>query len=139
MPAKDLFHDAVKNGLIKEGWTITDDPLHLRISLKVDFYIDLGAEKMFAAEKDGEKIAVEVKSFAGNSDISEFHTALGQFLNYQDALEIKQPNRVLFLAVPIDTYETFFQDAFISASISKHKLRILVYNPNDEVITKWLK
>ena len=94
---------------------------------------------MFAAEKGDEKIAVEVKSFAGNSDIAEFHTALGQFLNYQDALEIKESERVLFLAVPIDTYETFFQDAFIAASISKHKLRILVYNPTEEVITKWIK
>jgi hypothetical protein len=56
MSAKDLFHEAVKNALIKDGWTITDDPLHLRISLKVDFYIDLGAEKMFAAEKGNEKI-----------------------------------------------------------------------------------
>jgi hypothetical protein len=139
MSAKDLFHEAVKNALIKDGWTITDDPLHLRISLKVDFFIDLGAEKMFAAEKGDEKIAVEVKSFAGNSDISEFHTALGQFLNYQDALEIKEPERILFLAVPIDTYETFFQDPFISASISKHKLRILVYNPAEEVISRWIK
>ena len=139
MPAKDLFHEAVKNALIKEGWTITDDPLHLRISLKVDFYIDLGAEKMFAAERGEEKIAVEVKSFVGNSDISEFHTALGQFLNYQDALEIKEPARILFLAVPIDTYDTFFQDAFILNSINKHKLRILVYNPTEEVIKQWIK
>lgn len=138
MSAKDLFHNSVKNALIKEGWKITHDPLHLRISIKVDLYIDLGAEQMFAAEKGNEKIAVEVKSFAGNSDISEFHTALGQFLNYQDALEIKEPERVLFLAVPLDTFETFFQDAFIAASLKKHKLRILVYNPNDEVIEKWI-
>ncbi len=26
MPAHDVFHAAVKQGLIKEGWTITDDP-----------------------------------------------------------------------------------------------------------------
>lgn len=139
MPAKDLFHDAVKKALIKDGWTITDDPLHLRISLKVDLFLDLGAEKMFAAQKGSEKIAVEVKSFAGNSAISEFHTALGQFLNYQDALEIKDSERILFLAVPIDTYETFFQDAFILASIRKHKLRLLVYNPTEEVISEWIK
>jgi hypothetical protein len=138
MPKRDLFHDAVKNALIKDGWIITDDPLHLRISVKVDVLIDLGAEKMFAAEKEGKKIAVEVKSFAGNSDISEFHTALGQFLNYQAALEIKEPERVLFLAVPLDTYETFFQDSFILAATRKHKLRLLVYNPTEEVISEWI-
>ena len=30
MPAKDIHHDTVKNALIKDGWTITHDPLRLR-------------------------------------------------------------------------------------------------------------
>ncbi|MEK7727399.1 MAG: element excision factor XisH family protein [candidate division KSB1 bacterium] len=25
-PERDIFHDAVKNALVKEGWTITNDP-----------------------------------------------------------------------------------------------------------------
>lgn len=29
--AKDLFHQAVKTALIKEGWNITNDPLIIRI------------------------------------------------------------------------------------------------------------
>jgi XisH protein len=29
MSARDLFHDAVKRGLEKEGWLITRDPLEL--------------------------------------------------------------------------------------------------------------
>jgi hypothetical protein len=139
MPAKDLFHDAVKSALIKEGWIITDDPLHIKISLKIDFYIDLGAEKMIAAERNGEKIAVEIKSFSGKSTMSDFHTALGQFLNYQDALNLKEPERILFLAVPLDTYQTFFQDEFILSSVQKHNLRIIVYNARKEVIEQWIK
>jgi hypothetical protein len=48
--------------------------------------IDLAAEKLIAAEREGEKIAVEVKSFLERSSaISEFHTALGQFINYRGA------------------------------------------------------
>ncbi len=31
MPAKDVFHDAVINGLEKEGWVITEDPLEIEI------------------------------------------------------------------------------------------------------------
>jgi hypothetical protein len=27
MPAHDVFHAAVKKGLTREGWIITDDPL----------------------------------------------------------------------------------------------------------------
>jgi hypothetical protein len=76
MPAKDIFHDAVRKGLEKEDWVITDDPLRIR-SGRVDMQIDLGAERLIAAERGNEKIAVEIKSFIGSSNISEFHTALG--------------------------------------------------------------
>ena len=76
MTAKDIIHDAVKNALIKDGWTITHDPLSIRIK-GVQMYIDLGAQRIIGAEKDGEKIAIEIKSFQGTSAINEFHTALG--------------------------------------------------------------
>jgi len=76
MPAKDKFHQAVKTGLQSAGWTITADPLHLEFG-GLDLYIDLAADKIIAAEKADRKIAVEVKSFATPSLISEFHTALG--------------------------------------------------------------
>jgi len=76
MPAKDIFHDAVRKGLEKEDWVITDDPLRIR-SGRVDMQIDLGAERLIAAERGNEKIAVEIKSFIGSSNIFEFHTALG--------------------------------------------------------------
>ncbi|WP_013325427.1 element excision factor XisH family protein [Gloeothece verrucosa] len=29
MSAKDVFHDAVRVALEKDGWVITQDPLHL--------------------------------------------------------------------------------------------------------------
>lgn len=31
--AKDLFHDCVKEALIKDGWNITDDPYELRVGM----------------------------------------------------------------------------------------------------------
>lgn len=64
MPAKDLYHDCVKNALVKDGWTITEDPYRVRIEER-DAYIDLAAERPFAAERGQERIAVEVKSFRG--------------------------------------------------------------------------
>jgi len=64
MPAKDLFHDCVRHALIHDGWTITHDPLRLNWGGK-DLYVDLGAEQLMAAEKSGQRIAVEVKSFVG--------------------------------------------------------------------------
>ncbi len=106
--AKDLFHDAVRRGLEKERWTVTDDPLELELE-EITVKIDLGAERLIAAERGEEKIAVEIKSFIGTSAISDFHTALGQFLNYRIMLEVNEPDRLLYLAVPRETYQTFFQ------------------------------
>jgi XisH protein len=136
MSAKDIFHDAVRNGLEKEGWVITDDPLRIRAG-RVDMQIDLGAKRIIAAEKGEEKIAVEIKSFISPSNISEFHTALGQFLNYRVALEEQQPDRVLYLAVPQGAYKTFFNLPFVETVIERFQLRLVVYDPNDEVILEW--
>ena len=103
MAAKDLFHEAVRRGLEKDQWTITDDPLELEWE-EVKVKIDLAAERLIAAERGEEKIAVEIKSFIGTSAISDFHTALGQFLNYRIMLEVNEPDRLLYLAVPVEAY-----------------------------------
>ena len=134
--AKDLFHQAVKQALIKDGWTITSDPLIIRIE-RVKLEIDLAAEKVFAAEKDEQKIAVEIKSFINPSVISDFHNALGQFLNYRLALEMTESDRILYLAVPIDIFNTFFQERFTQAAISHYALKIIAYKPNTEEIIEW--
>jgi len=97
--ARDLFHNVVRSALEKDNWLITDDPLNIKCG-GVDVEIDLGAERLLAAEKQGDKIAVEVKNFTSASKISEFHTALGQFINYRTALRIKEQDRTLYLAVP---------------------------------------
>jgi hypothetical protein len=138
MSAKDIFHDAVRKGLEKEDWVITNDPLRIR-SGRVDMQIDLGAEKIIAAEKGEEKIAVEIKSFISSSNISEFHTALGQFLNYRLALKKQQPDRFLYLAVPQGVYETFFNLPFVEEVIEHFQLSLLIYDPNNEVISLWKK
>lgn len=135
--AKDKFHQAVKNALIKEEWTITDDPLFLQFG-GVDLFVDLGAEKMIAAQKDNRRIAVEIKSFLGASLISEFHTALGQLMSYRLALKQKDPQRALYLAVPSDVYNTFFKLEFSQAAIEDYKLKLIVYDQDEEVIIRWI-
>ena len=134
--AKDLFHQAVKRALIKDGWIITSDPLTIRID-RIKLEVDLAAEKVFAAEKDGQKMAVEVKGFINPSVINDFHTALGQFLNYRLAPQMTEPSRILYLAVPIDVFKTFFQERFTQAAIRQYDLKILAYNPNSEEIVEW--
>lgn len=137
MPARDFFHNAVKVALIKDGWEITHDPLSLSFG-GVDMSIDLGAEKLIAAQKADQQIAVEIKSFlAQSSAISEFHTALGQFLNYRAALRQENPNRVLYLAVPLFAYNNFFKLEFPQLMVQENNLKLIIYNPDNKVISLW--
>ncbi|KYC37723.1 fatty-acid oxidation protein subunit alpha [Scytonema hofmannii PCC 7110] len=136
MSAKDLFHDAVKRALVKEEWIITADSLIIKIE-GVKFEIDLAAEKILGAEKAGRKIAVEVKSFLSTSAITDFHVALGQFLNYRLALQMKEPDRTLYLAVPFDTFNTFFQELFVREAVKFYQLKLVVYDPIKEEVIEW--
>lgn len=79
MPAKDFYHHHVKNALIKDGWTITHDPFKVEW-LETKLQIDFGAERLIAAERGAEKIAVEVKSFIGPSKMEDLEGALGQYV-----------------------------------------------------------
>ncbi|WP_423225190.1 XisH family protein [Candidatus Amarolinea aalborgensis] len=136
MPAKDIIHRAVRTALEKDGWVITDDPLFVSFA-QVQMYIDLGAERLLAAEKNGHKIAVEIKSFLGSSALSEFHLALGQFLSYRLALETQQPDRTLYLAIPSDAYHGFFRLEFGQMIVQRYQIRLIVFDVQNEVIYKW--
>jgi hypothetical protein len=137
MPARDRFHNAVKTGLEKQGWKITHDPLTVSFELG-DMYIDLGADKILAAERENEKIAVEIKSFFNTSAISEFHTALGQFINYRLALSEQEADRTLYLAVPIDSYTSFFTIRLVQNIIKTYQLKLITYQPETEDIIQWI-
>ena len=136
--AKDFYHDNVRKALEKDGWRITDDPYFVEIE-EVKYLIDFGAEPLIAAEKDEMKIAVEVKSFVGPSTINEFHKAVGQFNDYYVALEIEDPKRILFLAIPIDIWRNFFQKQLIQKSLQRIGAKILVYHPVQNEVVQWIK
>ena len=136
--AKDYFHPIVKAALIKEGWTVNHDPLELNVG-GVDMEIDLGAEQVIGAERQGIKIAIEVKSFlARGSAISEFHRALGQFINYRMALRTFEPERILYLAVPELSFNTFFQKDFLKSSIEENNIKLIVYDTLAQSELLWI-
>ena len=137
MPARDLYHNHVRNALIKDDWTITDDPLRLRLGKK-DMYVDLGAERILWAEKDAYRIAVEIKSFLGASDLSDLHDALGQFVLYHDVLQETQTDRDLFLAVRDTVYATIFKSPIGNLLLKNGQIQLLVFNAEQEAIVKWI-
>jgi hypothetical protein len=63
----------------------------------------------------------------------------GQFLNYRMAMERKDPQRVLFLAVPRDTYDEFFTLPFTMESVRLYRVHLIVYDPEAEVLMRWIK
>ncbi|MBO0932491.1 element excision factor XisH family protein [Fibrella aquatilis] len=137
--AKDLFHEAVRQALLTDGWSVTHDGYRLMTDLLKDaLTVDLGAEKLITAERGIEKIAVEVKSFLGDSLIYDFHSAVGQMLVYQVNLDLQEPDRVLYLAIPEPTYERMSRQRVFEVVAERYKLNFVVYEPLNKQIVKWI-
>ena len=137
MPAKDIYHDNVKNALIKDSWTITHDPLILKWGLK-DLYVDLGAEQLLAAEKNEQKIAIEIKSFVSSSEVEDLKNALGQFILYHDILTRIEPNRTLYLAIREAIFIDLFEEPIGKILLENQRVRLIVFDPQAEEIVKWI-
>src|ERR1044071_6596819 len=105
MPQRDAFHATVRTALERDDWTITDDPLVLPVG-RHTLFVDLGAERLLAAERRQERIAVEVKTFVGRSEVAGLEQALGQYVLYRGLLRRSDPGRELVLAIPHAVYES---------------------------------
>jgi hypothetical protein len=103
-----------------------------------DLYVDLGAERLLAAQKENQKIAVETKSFLGPSDVRDLETALGQFVLYSDLLSEIEPDRELFVAVVEDIWIELFKEPLGQLLLGKKRLRLIVFDPDVEVIRQWI-
>lgn len=136
MPGKDIYHDCVKNALIKDGWTITQDPLSLKWGKK-DMYVDLGAEQLVAAARAEQKIAVEIKSFTGLSEMIELEKAIGQYIIYRDVLAQVEPDRELYLAVSQEVASGLFAEPIGELVLNNNRVRLLVFESETEAIVKW--
>lgn len=135
--AKDIYHSTVRIALEKDGWKITDDPLTLKVGGRSAF-VDLGAEKLFAAEKKGKRIAVEVKSFISSSPVKDLEQALGQYIMYSQVLERQNFNRLLYLAIPQSVFLDFFSEELPQLMIELNNLKLLVFDSDAQEIVKWI-
>ncbi|MGD2179680.1 XisH family protein [Lusitaniella coriacea] len=137
MPARDLYHDAIKSALIKDNWTILADPYRIQYK-DVDLYADLAAERPIAIEREGQKIVVEIKSFVGRSLMTDFHLALGQYKVYQMLLEETAPEYDLYLAIDDITYNNFFKREGIEFLVQSSQIKFFVINIDEQEIVQWL-
>ncbi|NJN34901.1 MAG: fatty-acid oxidation protein subunit alpha [Saprospiraceae bacterium] len=137
MSRRDKVHDAVRFALEKEDWNVTDDPLAVQVGRK-SAQIDIGAERVMGAERGGEKIAVEIKSFIGTSVLTEFYRALGQFRVYEAALKIQEPDRILYLAVPKNSYEELYEDVLRYVGFESLQVRMIIFDLENETPLQWI-
>jgi len=138
MPVSDIIHDTVKKALIKDGWTITHDPYVIEYE-EVTLFADLGAERAIAAEQNGIKIVVEIKSFVSRSPIHDIKLALGQYDLYKGFLEVLAPERKLYLAISSKIYNSLFKQKAIQLIVQRYKLPLLIVDVDKEEIIKWTK
>jgi XisH protein len=137
--AKDIYHKIVKEALIKATWDVTHDPYLIPRKHRKPYEVDLGAEKIIAAEKGTEYIAVEVKSFSGSSMTYDFHTACGQYGTYKLFISEIDSLRNLYLAVSEEVYQSFFTDPDVIAICDYFKISLLVFDSEKIEITQWIK
>jgi len=135
--ARDTFHENVKKALEKDGWVITSDPLSFKIG-NVSVQIDLGAERLIAAERGKDKIAIEIKTFGSLSFITALYEAIGKYIIYRNVLSLREAERILYLAVPENIYTRFFEEQVIQKTLQEEKFKLVVYNQTSQVITQWI-
>ncbi len=139
MPARNIYHDAVVQALTADGWTITDDPLKLSYGGR-DLFVDLGAEMTtFAAERAGQRIAVEVQSFLNASPVRDLQEAVGQYEVYRTVMEQTEPERRLYLAVPAVVYESLLTERFGQLIVTKLGLRLIVFDDERKRVVQWIE
>ncbi|KAF0249516.1 MAG: xisH [bacterium] len=137
MPQLDLYHNTVRNALIKDGWTITHDPFLIQYK-GINLYADLAAEKAFAAERQGVKIAIEVKVFASPSLMTELEKSMGQYIIYRSFLMLEGAERTLYLAITQDIYQNFFLKPGIQDLVKLQDIKLLVFDPKNEEVVLWI-
>jgi XisH protein len=137
MPAKDTYHNEVKKALLKDGWIITADPYFIKYE-DAELYADLAAQKPIAAEREGQKIVVEIKSFIGRSLMYDFHSALGQYIVYRNLIQLTAPEYTLYLAIDDVIYTNFFQRKSIQVITKENQLLLMVVEMEKEEILQWI-
>jgi hypothetical protein len=138
MPARDIYHDPVCNALRKDGWLITNDPLTIEYE-DVHVFADLGAQRLLAAEREQQRIVVEIKSFLGRSPMRELETAIGQYIVYRTFLKQRSIPCPVYIAISSRIYESFFRQRSIRTVTEENAIFLIVVDVKQEVILQWIQ
>ncbi len=139
MPARDIYHNAVKAALIHDGWTITDEDYTIVVG-RQRVFIDLVAERdLIMAQQGNEQIAVEVKSFVSPSAVADLRNAIGQYVMYRSVLRRLDPRRIPYLAIDIETAQTLFAEPLAEYIVADEQVLLILVDIEAERIVEWRK
>lgn len=135
--AKDVIHEPVKKALETAGWTITDDQYTVAYA-EFTVYADLAAERIIAAERGKEKIAVEIKSFISRSAVQDIKDALGSYEMYQTFLAEVEPDRKLYLAISQKAYHDTFRLEAVQLLMKRFAIPLIVVDIEQKEVVAWI-
>jgi hypothetical protein len=137
LPARDSSHEAIKQAVINDGWVITDDPYVISYGDRF-LFIDLGASRFIGICRGDQRIAIEIKQFKGQSQVTDLEEAIGQYLLYKILLNQVDPDRDLYLAISETTYNDIFREPIGQLAIVEIPLKLLIINIEHQEIIQWI-
>lgn len=137
MPARDIYHTAVKTALIADGWHITAEDYTIPVGFQ-RVYIDLQADReLITASQGNTKIAVEVKSFIGQSLVKDLRDAVGQYVLYRSVLRRFDPERIPYLAIDVETAQSLFAEPLAEYLVLDERVLLIIVDITAERIVEW--
>ncbi len=144
MPQKDAIHNTVKQALTDAGWEITEDPYVISYGERF-LFVDLGATEpntaegqFIGAQRQGKRIAVEIKEFRSESAMLDLEQALGQYVLYSLLLGKVDPEREIYLAVTDTVYDDLFNEPVGELVVNELPMRLLVINTDKAEVRQWI-
>jgi hypothetical protein len=134
VPTKDFYHDTVIRALIRDGWTILKEQVRLTFNDRY-MWIDLQAVK----QSESRVILIEIKELDDvDSPIDALANALGKYLLYRMGLQSAGSQIPLYMAVSENSYNGILSSAIGVQTRNEFKIALLVFDPLQEVITRWI-
>ncbi len=130
------IHFAVRRALENDGWTVTNDPFYIE-SGGVSVEIDMEAEKFITAKKGNIKILVEVKPLKNRSLLYDFHSAIGQYIDYQGIINDENLEQTLYLAIPNTVFLEMQQKPFYERRLKGNHIKLIIIDIQNEKVLAW--
>lgn len=137
MPAKDTIHEIVKEAIIKDGWEITKDPYVISYGERF-LFVDLGASSFIGVQQKNQQIAIEIKPFRSQSQVTDLEQAIGQYTLYRLLLNQVDPQRDLYLAISQATYSEIFSEPLGKLVTEQLSLKLIIINLEKKEISQWI-